>query len=114
MYAQAIKHETNVGPQMKKAFKKQITAGDCSKWETSLLMFALLNSSHGLLPEAHPARKLLDDIRSFRNILVHSASCSMETTTVDRAVASMQLVADHVGVEQARAFAARMAAIRDL
>jgi hypothetical protein len=113
VYTQEIKYEMRVDKKMKKDFEREVTKGDCSKWENSLVLFALLNSSHALLPEAHAARELLDSIRNFRNGLCHSSSCSMEGGAVDSVVESIQRLAqDHVGPEKARELVARIAAIR--
>ena len=113
VYTQEIKYEMRVDKKMKRDFEREVTKGDCSKWENSLVLFALLNSSHALLPEAHAARELLDSIRNFRNGLCHSSSCSMEGGAVDSVVESIQRLAqDHVGPEKARELVARIAAIR--
>jgi hypothetical protein len=113
VYTQAIKHERNAPSQMKKKFEEHIKAGDCAYWDNSLLTFALLKSSHDLLPAIHPACRLLDQIRNFRNKLCHSSSCAMDTAALDLAVECIQrLAAEYVGDAEAVSLARRISAIR--
>ena len=48
-FALDIGCELNAPPIMEKSYKKHVLPGDRSKWDISLLTFALVNSSHELL-----------------------------------------------------------------
>lgn len=75
---QLIRGERNMDSRMQRHFEPKILLGDTRDWDISLLCFALLYSSHGLIPIGDDARQLVQNLRDLRNDkLAHVDRCSM-------------------------------------
>lgn len=87
---QLIRGEKNMDSRMQRFFEPKVLMGDTRDWDMSLLCFALLYSSHGLIPIGDDARQLVEGLRDLRNNkLAHISSCSMTREELWHAVHSM-------------------------
>jgi serine/threonine protein kinase/tetratricopeptide (TPR) repeat protein len=82
IFTQRIKHERKAPTQMKEPFARNMRANNIDKWDISLLMFLLCNSSHMLLDNNDPkdceCLKLLLDLRLLRNAgFGHAVTCRL-------------------------------------
>eukprot|EP00658_Telonema_sp_P-2_P046699 TRINITY_DN3497_c0_g3_i12.p1 TRINITY_DN3497_c0_g3~~TRINITY_DN3497_c0_g3_i12.p1 ORF type:complete len:818 (-),score=118.02 TRINITY_DN3497_c0_g3_i12:414-2867(-) len=86
---QIVSYEQNCDPRMAKLFGGKVLTGDRELWDTSLLCFALLQSSHGLLQDGRN-RLHVENVRNLRNNkLAHIKSCKMDCFDLMRAVETM-------------------------
>merc|ERR1711988_192460 len=85
-----IRGETNMDSRMRRFSMPKLVQGDTRDWDMSLLCFALLYSSHALIPIGDPARQLVEGLRDLRNNkLAHISSCSMPYEELVSAVQKM-------------------------
>lgn len=103
MHGQLLPGERNADHRMSKYCAEKVLSGDRSTWDLSLLCFALLSSSHGLLAGEHEARGLVTALRELRNDKFgHVESCRMQQHELVRAIETMdrfvaRCLPDHVG-----------------
>lgn len=89
---QVVPYERNADSRMAKHFREQVLVGDRDVWDTSLLCFALLKSSHGLMEGVDDAVAYVEGLRELRNkSLAHVRSCRMAPSKLAAAVESMDL-----------------------
>ena len=84
--------ETNTPTQMKEPFKKYVLLGNCEEWDLSLLIFALINSAHNLLPKStlDEERSLMNELRNIRNQdYGHIKECSITNTRLHAVKSAM-------------------------
>merc|ERR1711988_87384 len=87
---QHIRGERNMDSRMARFFTPKLMQGDTRDWDMSLLCFALLYSSHGLIPIGDDARQLVEGLRDLRNNkLAHVERCSMPREELLSAVRKM-------------------------
>merc|ERR1711998_622525 len=87
---QEIKGENNMDSRMQRFFTPKVMMGDTRDWDMSLLCFALLYSSHALIPIGDDARQLVEGLRDLRNNkLAHISACSMQREELWEAVRKM-------------------------
>jgi len=87
---QKIRGERNADSRMRRYFEPKVINGDVRDWDLSLLCFALLYSSHDLIPIGDGARQLVEELRDLRNNkLAHVERCSMEPHELAIAVRKM-------------------------
>merc|ERR1711998_569128 len=80
----------NMDSRMQKFFTPKVLMGDTRDWDMSLLCFALLYSSHTLIPIGDDARQLVEGLRDLRNNkLAHISACSMQREELWEAVRKM-------------------------
>lgn len=87
---QSMRGERNADSRMRRYFEPKVLKGDVRDWDLSLLCFALLYSSHNLIPIGDDARQLVEELRDLRNNkLAHVERCAMDSHELARAVEIM-------------------------
>lgn len=95
-YRQVTPGERCCDSRMARYFQPRVLEGDVRGWDLSLLCFALLYSSHGLMDDVgHRAKALVSSLRDLRNDkLAHVERCSIDNNELCAAVRKMD---DFVG-----------------
>lgn len=90
-FDQMVEYEQNCDPRMAKLFGAKALTGDTNLWDTSLLCFSLLQSSHKLLVDSEH-RAHVEGVRNLRNNkLAHIRGCRMDRWEMMEAVNIMDL-----------------------
>jgi len=88
-YNQLVSYERNCDPRMCKMLSTKFMDGSRQGWDTTMLCFALLQSSHSLVSDVG-SRVQVEAVRSLRNNkLAHIKSCCLLSSELEEAVNCM-------------------------